>query len=291
MKTNYWLTEDQSVLSYLQSFGVAPSKIHRLFAEGRLTVNHKEPVRSLNQPLKKGDLLTVDTAEHRDFLPDEKKLDILYEDDYLLIVNKPAHILVHPDDKSKRGTLCNIVSFYYQNKGYDYSIKYAHRLDTDTSGILLFAKDMLCAAKLNQLIATHTLKRNYLCFTEGLWQKKCGTIDLPIGMDRHHNQRRRISKTGKKAVTHYEVLKEFGDYSLLKVTLKTGRTHQIRVHMKAMNHPILGDELYGGNLKKAPRLCLHSYEVMFDHPVTKQPIHLKKELPFDLKQLMREKRR
>lgn len=290
MKVKYPIIEkfeNMNLISFFNSFNLGKTKTHLLFQEKRVYLNNK--IAHPKMVLKKGDIIEIDFNEQRDFVPDSKKLDVIYEDDYLLIVNKPCHLIVHPDDKNKRGTLCNIVSYYYQNKGYDCSIKYAHRLDIDTTGILLFAKDSLVMAKLNQLISTHTLKREYVCLVSGKLKEKKGIIDAPIGEDRHHKQRRRVSKTGQPAVTMYEVIREFKTYSYVRVILKTGRTHQIRVHMASIGHPLLGDDLYGGNTKVASRVMLHSWRVEFEHPVTGENLCVEKKIPLDMKRLMGEK--
>ncbi len=267
-----------SILDYFKWFHLGKSKM--LEIQNQLYLNGVGA--SLHSILKTNDLLEIDYLEELDFIPDRKKIDIVYEDDYFLLVNKPSGILVHPDDKSKRDTMCNIVRAYYEKKGINLSIKYAHRLDMDTTGILIFVKDALVHAKIDEMIAYHTFQRNYLCLVSGHMSQKTGWIDAPIGMDRHHQQRRRLSKTGKSAQTYYEVVREYKNYSLLKVRLKTGRTHQIRVHMSSIGHPLLGDELYGGRLKY-PRVMLHSYEVDFIHPVTLERIHICQEPPFDMK--------
>ena len=264
---------------YLLHFHLGKPKIYSLINDGNISRNgvvlKERDVLALN------DVLIIDVKEEIDFIPDVKKLDVVFEDEYFLFVNKPKNIIVHPDDKNKNGTMCNIVSYYYQNKGIEASVKYAHRLDTDTTGILMFAKDVLSSAYLHHIISTHELKRTYLCLCDGKFKKSKDTIDLPIGEDRHHNQRRRVSKTGQSAVTHYEVIKEYKNYSLVKVNLETGRTHQIRVHMSHIGHPLVGDELYGSKIKG--RVMLHSYQVEFIHPVTNEKVIIKKDIPFDMK--------
>ncbi|MDE6655764.1 MAG: RluA family pseudouridine synthase [Anaeroplasmataceae bacterium] len=288
MTTSYKITSHsatKTLKEYLESYHLGKNKISSLFSSKAIFINGK--LGTPNSILKLGDIVTIDIEEEIDFLPDVKKLDILYEDDYLLVLNKPSHILVHPDDKAKRGTLCNIVAYYYKNKGYSYQVRYAHRLDMDTTGVLLFAKDSLTLAKLDEMISTHELKRTYLCLALGKFKNKKGTIDAPIGEDRHHQQRKRISKTGKTAVTHYEVLKEFKKFSLVQVQLETGRTHQIRVHLASIGHPLLGDELYGAPDLQVPRVMLHSYEAQFIHPVTHEEMRITKDIPYDMKQLIK----
>ncbi len=279
-------SENQTLQAYLEEYHLGSRKIKSLFQQNKIFLNGT-PV-SENRILKAKDILTIEEEEAIDFIPDAKKLDIIYEDDYILAVNKPSHILVHPDDKLKRGTMVNIVAFYYQNRGWTYPIRYAHRLDTDTTGVLLFAKDSLTLAKLDFLISTHELKRSYLCLVLGKLKNKTGCIDAPIGEDRHHQQRKRISKTGKQAITYYEVLKEYKGYSLLRVNLKTGRTHQIRVHMAHIGHPLLGDTLYGKSDARFARVMLHSYEAEFVHPVTHERLIIKKNPPFDMKKWIKE---
>ena len=282
---NYKINEDMNLIDYLNSFHLSKTKIHNLFIDKSIKVNNNECNR--NTKLYKDDIVSILEDEEIDFICDNKKLDILYEDDYLLVINKPSNIIVHPDDKSKNGSLCNIVANYYKNKGYNISIKYAHRLDIDTTGIIIFCKDMLTMAYMNHIISTHEVKRYYKAFVSGKFDDKYGIIDFPIGEDRHHKSRRRVSKTGQKAITHYEVLKDYGGYSLVELLLETGRTHQIRVHMSYIGHPLLGDQLYGGSIKKIKRVALHSAKVSFIHPVTKEEIKLIKEMPFDMKNLVR----
>lgn len=283
MKISYPISDffnGWSILDYFKWFHLGKGKM--LEIQNELYLNGVKA--TLSSILNTNDVLEIEYIEKLDFIPDHKRIDIVYEDDYLLMVNKPSGILVHPDDKSKRDTMCNIVSAYYQTKGIDLSIKYAHRLDMDTTGILIFVKDALVHAKIDEMMAYHTLKRSYLCLVSGHMPQKAGWIDAPIGMDRHHQQRRRVSKTGKPAQTYYEVLKEYKNYSLLKVRLKTGRTHQIRVHMSSIGHPLLGDVLYGGR-QKYPRVLLHSYEVELIHPVTLKPLFVQKPMPEDMKKL------
>ncbi len=282
---NYPVLEKETILEFLNDFYLSKSKIYTLFLEKNIKINQKEC--NKDSILFPGDIVSIIEKEEIDFKGDSKKLNIIYEDDYLLIINKPAQLIVHPDSKDKTGSLCNIVAQYYKNKGYDLSIKYAHRLDIETTGIILFCKDMLSMSYMNHMIALHQVKRYYRCFVEGKLKEKTGSISLPIGEDRHHKSRRRVSKTGQNAITHYEVIEEFKDYTLLEVNLETGRTHQIRVHFSHLGHPLLGDTLYYGNKNRINRVALHSYRIAFVHPVTKEEIQLTKDLPYDMKCLLK----
>lgn len=286
MKIIYKINEkynDFKLRDFLLSLHLGKVKIYNLISEKRISKDNI--LLKDNSVLKTGDFIEICYDEKVDFVPLEKKLDIVYEDDYFLFVNKPRNIIVHPDEKTKNGTMCNVVSFYYQNKGIEATVKYAHRLDIDTTGILMFAKDVLSSAYLHHIISTHELKRTYLCLCEGIFKTKKGTIDLPIGEDRHHNQRRRVSKTGQNAVTHYEVILEHKNCSLVKVVLETGRTHQIRVHMSYVGHPLVGDVLYGA--KTEGRVMLHSYKVEFVHPYEDKSMTIVKDMPFDMKKLLK----
>lgn len=284
MKFNYPVLDDIKLIDFLNHFHLSKSKIYTLFLDGKIFVNDMPCKRE--SLLHKGDIVNIIENEEIDFICENKKLDIIYEDDYLLIVNKPRNIIVHPDSKLKGGSLCNIVANYYKNKGYNLSVKYAHRLDIDTTGIIIFCKDMLTMAYMNYYISLHKVKRYYRAFIDGYLKNKEGIINLPIGEDRHHKSRRRVSKTGQDAITEYKVIKEFKKYSLIEILLQTGRTHQIRVHFSHIGHPLLGDELYNGNVDLFKRVALHSYKLEFVHPVSKENISLIKDLPYDMKELM-----
>jgi len=284
MRFNYPALRDERVIDFLNHFHLSKSKIYTLFLEKNILVNDAPCKRE--SLLKKGDIVSIIENEEIDFLCENKKLDIIYEDDYFLIVNKPKNIIVHPDNKDKGGSLCSVVANYYKNKGYDLSVKYAHRLDIDTTGIIIFCKDMLTMAYMNYYISIHEVKRYYRAFVGGILKNKEGIINFPIGENRHHKSRRRVSKTGQDAITEYKVIKEFKGYSLVEILLQTGRTHQIRVHFSHIGHPLLGDELYRGDISCFKRVALHSYRLEFTHPVTKQSVSIVKELPFDMKELL-----
>ena len=243
--------------------------------------------RNRNTLLNTNDLLDLAYHDEIDFLPLDSKLDILYEDEHLLIVNKPAGILVHPDSKDKNGTLVNMVSNYYHQTNQNISVKYLHRIDIDTSGIVVFGKDILTTSYLMNEISNHSFTRKYLCICSGHFDEMEGTYNYPIAENRYIANKKRVSPTGKTAITHYKVIEKLKkNLNLCLVQLETGRTHQIRVHFSYKGHPLVGDSLYNGNTNLLNRQALHYYEVDFIHPITKNHIHIKCDIPNDMKMLI-----
>lgn len=206
-------------------------------------------------------------------------ITILYEDDFLLIANKPAHMDTHPSYEGDKKTLINGVSYYLQQSGQNCTIKHIHRLDKDTTGAVLFAKNHLVGSMLDKMLEERKIKRTYYALVEGILKQNIGTISEKIGRDRHHATRRRVSPTGQTAVTHYEVLQCFHkqNLTLVSCTLDSGRTHQIRVHFSHIHHPLAGDTLYGGK-RSFPRQALHARKMEFIHPITEEKIFC--EAPF-----------
>jgi len=277
---NYYPNRKISLIDYLKGFFVSKSKIYTLFLEEKIQINgQKANNRSM---LYKNDVVSIILEEKIDYKPVYAPLDIVYEDDYLLIINKPKGIIIHDDDKNKTTSLCNIVAGYYHNKGYDINVRFAHRLDYDTTGIIIFCKDILTMSYMNHYISTHEVVREYRAFIKGKLKNNEGTINLPIASDRHIANKMRVSNTGKEAISHYKVIKNYKDYSLLSVILETGRTHQIRVHFSHIGHPLLGDTLYGGDKRLIDRVALHSFSVSFYHPILDENMYLKCELPNDM---------
>lgn len=284
-ETSYNVSEkfnNKTLEDFFKFYHLGSSKLD----EVSILINNKD-IYNLKTVLKTNDVLTLVYDEDIDFPMLKKYPNIVYEDDYLLIVNKPKNLMVHPDAKDKNGCLVNMVAWYYYKNGIKRSIKYLHRIDTDTTGLVMFAKDILTASYFNYLISEHQIKREYLAIVSGILEPKNGIIDAPIGEDRHDNQRRRVSKTGKRAVTHYETIKELAHhYSLVSMVLETGRTHQIRVHMKYLGHPLAGDTLYGGGVRYIDRQALHSYRLEFYHPYTFLPMKLEAPIPRDMEVLI-----
>lgn len=275
----------QTVGEFLAGFFVGKKKIHELYMEGKLILNGK-PVSS-RQMMHGGDVLSLPIfeAEDIDFVPEYGELDIVFEDEHLLIINKPPGILVHPDEKSKTGTLCNLVAGYYKKTGQRRRVRYIHRLDIETSGGIIFAKHFLAHSRLDAQLEKKEIKRTYLAFAQGKLANKSGTIDAPIGKDRHHGARRRVAKTGDFAQTRYRLLHFVHGISIVELSLQTGRTHQIRVHLSHIGHPLLGDRLYGGPASMK-RHALHSWKITLDHPILPKGVSVEIPVPADMERLL-----
>ena len=213
-------------------------------------------------------------------------LDVLYEDDHLIVVNKPVGMKVHGNDAEETDTLLNALAFHYQMHGEQQRVRQLHRLDQDTSGAILFPKHPIAQKLLDSMLAERTISREYWAVVTGRVKQPKGLIDAPIGRDRYHATRRRVSKTGKAAQTDYEVVSRLQGATLVKAKLRTGRTHQIRVHFADLGHPLLGDELYGGSRELFDRQALHAKFLRFVHPITTEHLEIEAPLPDDLADLL-----
>lgn len=249
---------------------VTRSFVQKLF-DGSVTVNGNPACK--NYKLKSGDVISVTVPEPKelDIAPQDIPIEIVYEDDELLVVNKPKGMVVHPAPGNYDKTLVNALLFHC--KGRLSSINgvirpgIVHRIDKDTSGLLMVAKTDSAHNFLAEQIKEHSFKREYQAVCVGRFKEKSGTVTAPIG--RNKNDRKKMCVTyenSKPAETFYEVLEEFSGYSLVRFVLKTGRTHQIRVHSKYLGHPVLGDEVYGKPFKGIEGQCLHAKKIGFVHP-------------------------
>lgn len=214
-------------------------------------------------------------------VPLKMKLDILYEDDDIMVVNKPPFLNTHPISENDNHSLINAVTAYIDNNKI--KPRHIHRLDKDTSGAILFAKHAYAGAILDQALSQGKIKRTYAALVQGILKKEQGTINAPIARDRHTSGKMRVSTSGKHAVTKFKVLQRFKskNQSLVACKLETGRTHQIRVHMSSIGHPLIGDTLYGG-MKSASlnRQALHAYKLEFIQPLTGEELSVESEIPF-----------
>ena len=217
------------------------------------------------------------------------RFEVVYEDAHLMVVDKPAGVVVHPGRGHRTGTLAQAVAGRAAGGEDPWRAGIVHRLDRDTSGLLVIAKSEAVHRALKELIATRALRREYLTLVDGVPPARSGTVDAPIGRSRRDRVLMSIDSEGpKQARTHFELIEAFADAALLRVVLDTGRTHQIRVHMAAIGHPVCGDTQYGGPLRYGlTRQFLHAARLAFVHPVTGAALDLRSELPDDLRAALR----
>ena len=266
--------EGFSIEQILKDLWHSPKKqVHKMRMEKGVKVNGE--IIPWTKPLKAGDKMQIQFFNDEEFgvIPAFIDVEVLYEDDHLIVLNKPAGMDTHPNTPEQANTLANALAFYLQSKGEFRKVKHVHRLDRDTTGAVLFAKHSLAGAILDKMLEERQIKRTYAAIVHGKLKTKKGTIKDPIGRDRHHPTRRRVSPAGQPAVTHYELLKSFAkeNLSLVKCSLDTGRTHQIRVHLSSIGHPIAGDTLYGGK-PIFKRQALHAAKLEIPHPFTGETI-------------------
>lgn len=304
----------QRIDKYIAMFieNASRTKVQKAINLGYVTVNG-ELIKS-NYLVKPEDEIEIelDYPDKQDVVAENIPLNIVFEDKYLMIINKPAGMVVHPAYKNYTGTLVNAIMYYAQQKNDSLSdlngferAGIVHRLDKDTSGLIVVAKDEVTHRKLSEQFFKHTIKREYNAIIWGKLKKKSGEISNRLGRDKRDRKKVAVLKdddeTGKIAITNYEVLYEYDFLSLVKLNLKTGRTHQIRVHLANLGHPVFGDETYGGRephsvnltsnkkaqiknlLEKMPRQALHARLLGFVHPQTNEEMLFESELPDDMK--------
>lgn len=257
----------------------------RLIEAGLVTLGGA-PVRK-NYRAQAGDMfaVTLPEAEESAVLPQEIPLDVVFEDDDVIVVNKPRGLVVHPAPGHPDGTLVNALLAHCGDSlsgvGGEKRPGIVHRIDKDTSGLLIAAKNDMAHAALSAQLKDRSLSRVYDAVAHGSFKNDSGTVDAPIGRDPRNRQRMAVTeKNSRPAVTHWEVLERYARYTYIRCRLETGRTHQIRVHMAHTGHPLLGDTVYGGRRDKGLETqCLHARGLKFIHPRTGEPIELWTELP------------
>ena len=290
------------------------NKIQQAIEAGRVLVNNK--IVQANYKIRPSDNIIIYSekqAHGEEIVPEKIPLNIVYEDDDVLIINKPAGLVVHPASGNYTGTLINGVAWYLQQKNSAISEEtlprfgLVHRIDKNTSGLMVLAKTEKAVASLARQFFDHTVKRQYIALVWGDIVNEKGTIVAHIG---RHKRFRKLFEAypegdyGKEAITHYEVLERLGYVTLVKCVLETGRTHQIRVHMKYIGHPLFNDETYGGDkivkgtvfskykqfvencFAICPRQALHAKTIGFVHPTTQKEMLFESELPDDMKKLI-----
>lgn len=253
--------------------------------EGRVLVSGKVPSKSLKLTGNETIEFTPEEPAPIDAVPQDIPLDVVYEDDDVIVVNKPSGLVVHPAPGHPDGTLVNALLFHcgasLSGVGGALRPGIVHRIDRDTSGLIIAAKNDYAHQFLSAQLADHTLARTYECIVVGNLREDSGTVDAPIARDSRNRKRMAVVNGGRRAVTHWTVLARYPGYTHVQCRLETGRTHQIRVHMAYLGHPILGDTVYGAK-KPVPGLtgqCLHAVGLQFIHPRTKELVSLSCPLP------------
>ena len=286
MEINYEIKNNtQTINSILQNeLKISSRLLYKLIKLNKIELNHRPCDTRKTGNL--GDTITVNfdyEEDNSNIVPTKMDLNIIFEDDWILVVNKPAGIAIHPSVLHYSDSLCNGIRFYFDKIGLKKKIRPVNRLDLNTSGLVVFAKcEYIQECLINQM-KKNQFKKEYLAVCDGIFDEKSGTINLPIARKENSIIERCISENGQTAITHYEVLKEFDNYSLVKCSLETGRTHQIRVHMSAIGHPLLGDSLYGSISDLINRQALHCYNLQFIHPVYNNDLNFFGDLPNDFK--------
>ena len=266
--------------------------IGKLIDDGKVLVNNKQEKASYK--VKENDEITLLEIEETksDIKEEDIPLDIVYEDDDIMIINKVQGMVVHPANGHYSGTLVNALMYQADSLSSINGVVrpgIVHRIDKDTSGLICIAKNDNAHHFLAEQLKDHTMAREYIALVRGVIKENSGTIDMPIGRDKKDRQKMAVVKDGKPATTHFQVIERFNDHTLVKCQLVSGRTHQIRVHMAAINHPVEGDPLYAGKnydkLYKNGQL-LTAYKLKLIHPTTKKEMVFEIELPDYFKEIL-----
>ena len=244
----------------------------------------------MNERLHSGDELTIhirETESSEKILPVSLPLDILYEDEDLLAVNKPAGMPIHPSINNYDNTLANALAYYFSRQNKPFIFRCTNRLDRDTSGVTIISKNLLCSGILASMVMNQHVHRQYLAIVRGSLFPDSGTINAPLGRKPGSIIERTIDyEHGEPAVTHYQVVKKENGHSLLSLYLETGRTHQIRIHMKSIGSPLIGDYLYNPDMEWIHRQALHSHKMSFIHPITGKYMEFTAPMPEDMQRII-----
>lgn len=264
------------------------SYIQKLISEGLVEIQGKKVTKSGNK-LKGNESITINLPEDEvlELVPEDIPLDIIYEDSDIIVVNKGPDMVVHPAHGNYSGTLVNALLYHTKElSGINGDIRpgIVHRLDKDTSGIIVVAKNDAAHENLAKMFKEKNLEKTYMCIAKGIFKDKEGRLETFIGRDPKDRKKMAVvEENGKLAISNYKVLDESKNHSLVEVKIETGRTHQIRVHMKYLNHPIMGDTTYGNGSDGAKRQILHAYKLKFIHPGTGEEMTVVAPLPEDFK--------
>ena len=259
--------------------------IQKLIEDGEILVNGQE--KKISYKTKQGDVIEIHIPEAKEInlKAQDIPLDVVYEDDDIIVVNKPKGMVVHPANGNPDGTLVNAVMSLCKGSlsgiGGEIRPGIVHRLDKDASGLIIIAKNDVAHINLSKQIKDRRVKKIYIALVKGNVSENEATVNMPIGRSTKDRKKMAVRKDGKEAITHFKVLKRYGKYTLLELKIDTGRTHQIRVHMAEIGHPVVGDMIYsnGKNEFGIEGQMLHAKSLDFQHPVTGKQIHLEAELP------------
>ena len=246
----------------------------------------------MRQELSKGDHLQVricETKNSEKIPPTNLPLDIIYEDEDLLVLNKPAGMPIHPSLNNYTNSMANALAYYFQSQGKPFIFRCCNRLDRDTSGLTIVSKHLVSGSILSDMTKYREVHREYLAIARGSVTPSEGTIQAPLGRKEGTIIERTVDwEHGEDAVTHYKVVKEANGHSLVSLRLETGRTHQIRIHMKYLGYPLIGDYLYNPDMEHMTRQALHSHHMEFTHPITGEHMSFTAPLPEDMARVMQE---
>jgi 23S rRNA pseudouridine1911/1915/1917 synthase len=244
----------------------------------------------MKDPVAAGDVLSIhicETACSEKIPPTELPLDIVYEDEDIIVINKPAGMPIHPSMKNYTNSMANGLAWYYKQQGKPFIFRCSNRLDRDTSGLTVVAKHLVSANILASMVAKKEVKREYLAIVSGHVTPEEGTIDAPLARKPGTIIERTVDfEQGERAVTHYKVIRKLKEHSLISLVLETGRTHQIRIHMKYLGYPLIGDYLYHPDMTLIDRQALHSYRLSFRHPITDEAMEFTAPLPKDMQSIL-----
>lgn len=283
--------------------GWSRSRLQRLIENGDVLVNEREAKASYK--VRESDEIDVDLTEEpaATFEPEDIPLDIVYEDEYLAVINKPAGMIVHPGAGAQNGTLANAIAWHFEIRNPKSAIRnrigIVHRLDKDTSGLIVVAKDEQTHEALAEQFRARKVFKSYVALVHGNPRENSGTIDRPVARDRWHRTKMTVAANGRHALSIWKVRQRFEKFALLDVEIKTGRTHQIRVHLASINHPVVGDGTYNEGrdntiadheIKRAVetlnRFFLHAERLSFTHPVSRERMEFIQPIPAELEELL-----
>lgn len=282
---------DLFVISVIKDLSRMNAK--RLIEDGNVKVNSKNS--KVSYKVQNGDIIEIHIPEAKqlDLKAQEIPIEVVYEDSDIIVVNKPKGLVVHPANGNLDGTLVNAIMAICKDSlsgiGGEVRPGIVHRLDKDTSGLLIIAKNDKAHINMSNEIKNREVKKVYIALVRGIVAENEATINMPIGRSNKDRKKMAVVKNGKEAITHFKVIKRFDKYTLLEVKIDTGRTHQIRVHLSEIGYPVVGDEIYsnGKNEFGVHGQLLHAKSLDFKHPITGKDMHLEAELPVEFKNVLK----